>query len=188
MAELAAHPGFWHGRRWGLTASLLGVLLFLALSLSFGIAHRTPDHAIVLLTSEDCRRAFDDWGCRAIVARAQAIHANTAPNFSTRQTCEFAYGPGSCSVLKSGIIELPLFAPTMIAVAVTADSRAVLPLYLGPAGAHDAETEAGRAVYYHGRLIGRLSQPRVGGADTGLLTDRNGEPLTAASVRQLRAP
>lgn len=188
MTELAAHPGFFHGRRWGLTASLLGILVFLAASLSFGIAHRMPDHAVVLLTSEDCRRAFDDWGCRSIVARAQAIHGNTAPNFGARQTCEFAYGPGSCSVLKSGIIELPLFAPTMVAVAVTPDTRAVLPLYFGPANAHDAETEAGRAVYYHGRLIGRLSQPKMGGADTGLLTDRNGEPLTAASVRALRAP
>src|ERR1700751_4998538 len=105
MTELAAQTGFRPRRRWGLTASLLGILVFIAISLSFGIAHRTPDHAIVLLTSEDCRRAFDDWGCRTIVARAQAIHANTAPNFGERQTCEFAYGPGSCSALKSGIIE-----------------------------------------------------------------------------------
>jgi hypothetical protein len=184
MAEILTHPGFRQSGR-GMTVVLGAILAILAVLLAYGIAHRTPVHAVILITSEDCRRVFDDGGCRAIVARAQAIHADTAPNFRDRQTCEFAFGTGSCSALKSGIIELPLFAPSMIAIAVTPDRRDVLPLYFGASGGRDAVTLRGRAVYYHGRLIGSLVRATLGGADTSLLADRSGEPLTANFIRQL---
>jgi hypothetical protein len=185
MAELLVHSRSRLGGH-GVAASLVGILALILVALTLGMTHRPPDHAVVLTTSEDCRRAFDDWGCRAIVARAQAIHVNTAPSFGQRETCEFAFGAGSCTSLKSGIIELPFFAPLMVAIAVTPDRHDVLPLYFGPVAARDAETENGRALFYHGRLIGRLSQAKVGGTDTGLITDLAGESLTADFVRQQR--
>ena len=190
MAEILTHS---HSpsrpKKHGLAGALVLLLAFLFVMLGAGLSRRPADHAIVLVTSEDCLRVFDDWGCRAIVARAQAIHAETAPRFVTRETCEFVYGAGHCAALKSDIITLPLFAPAIVAIVTTPDRRGVLPLYAGPqakgqkAGA--VEAEDGAAVYYHGRPIGRLSLQKFGGADAATITDAAGQSLDADALRTL---
>lgn len=173
-------------KKHGLGVLFGAFLAFMGLALALGIAHRGPAHAIVLVTVDDCRRSFDDAACRAIVERAQSIHADTAPSFERREMCELVYGAGACSVVKIGIIEFNRFAPSISAIAVTRDRDGIVPLYYGRQD--DASGDAargGRAVYYRSAVVGRLMQQKVGGADAPFIADRAGEVLTAEAVRLL---
>jgi uncharacterized protein YgiB involved in biofilm formation len=163
-------------------AVMFGVFLaFMGLALALGIAHRGPAHAIVLVTVDDCRRSFDDTECRAIVERAQSIHADTAPSFERREMCELVYGAGACGVVKIGIIEFNRFAPSITAIAVTRDRDGIVPLYYG----RQDDASGGRAVYYRNAVVGRLMLQKVGGADAPFIADRAGAALTAETVRLL---
>lgn len=175
-----------HPRRHDGIVAIAVLAAVMATLLGLGIAHRPPEAAMVLSTNEDCRRIFDDPTCRDIVERAQAIHATMAPSFSQRETCDLVYGAGGCGPLKSTIIQLPLFAPKMVAIAVTRDRKTILPLYYGPSRARDAMTENGRAVYFHGRLIGRFQVLNLAGADVATITDDSGDPLSEAALRRDR--
>jgi uncharacterized protein YgiB involved in biofilm formation len=169
---------------------LTGVAVAVA-AIALGIAFfpRAPDHAIVLVTVDDCRRSFGDVACHAIVDRAQAIHVATAPSFEQRQTCELIYGAGHCSMLKRGLIELNRFAPTMTAILLTQKRDAIVPLYDGPeAKPGDAAESDGHAVYFRGTLVGRLMEQKIGGADASFVADAKGDPLTADAVRGVHGP
>jgi hypothetical protein len=60
---------------------------------------------------------------------------------------------------------------------VTEKRDAIVPLYAAPESkpgdAHDSD---GQAVYFRGALVGRLMQPKVGGADASFVAGSNGEP------------
>ncbi len=75
-------------------------------SFALVVAHRllaaAPRPAAIFITTEDCRRSFDDAGCRALVERAQSVHADTAPLFQARDVCTFVYGPDVCAALAGG--------------------------------------------------------------------------------------
>lgn len=176
-------------RRWQTAALLGGSLGLVALVVGLWIFGRAPDHAILLVTIDDCTRAFDEAQCRAIVERAQSIHASTAPNFERAETCELLYGTGGCSALKQGLIDLHGFAPTMVAILVTPERDGIVPIYYGSASAADPDAaRPGRPVYYHGALVGRLMQPKIGGAAMSFVADRAGDALTADAVRKLHGP
>jgi hypothetical protein len=165
-----------------------GVLVLVCVAIVAGFLVRRAKPAAVFITTEDCRRSFDDAGCRAIVERAQSVHADTAPLFQTRAVCNFVYGPDVCTTLQEANIELNLFAPRIVAIAVTADGAAILPLYYGPP--HDSNAtsgQAGRPVYFRNRLVGLLSRPSFGGAELPVLTTPTGEPLTETDLRTLAA-
>src|SRR5579862_3902790 len=148
-------------------AEMVGVAIVIAgIAVAIWLSPRAPDHAVVLVTVEDCRRAFSEAACRAIVDRAQAIHAETAPSFEERPTCELIYGAGHCSVLRRELIQLNRFAPTMVAILTTRDRGGIVPLYEAPeAKPGEASAGAGRALYFRGAPVGRLMQAQIGGAD-----------------------
>jgi hypothetical protein len=171
-------------------AEVLGIATVIG-AVALGLAYfpQPSDHAIVLVTVEDCRRAFSEAFCRMIVDRAQAIQAETAPSFEQRALCELSYGAGRCSMLKRELIELNRYAPTMIAILTTRDRAGIVPLYDGPPNPQgDDKDRAGRPVYFRGALIGRLMQAKIGGADAPFVADAKGDPLTAAAVRALHGP
>lgn len=188
MAEISAHhhhhpiirPG-------GGVALFVGSLLFVVMAmLGWGLIERGAGYAEVLVSTEDCRRAFNDEGCRAIVERAQAIHASTAPSFERLDTCEMVYGTGNCAMLKQTVIELHRYAPRIVAIALTSDRDTVVPLYYGGTSAANPDSaQAGRLVYFHGAPVGRLMQPKIGGADAPFITDAVGKPLTVDAIRAL---
>jgi hypothetical protein len=169
----------------------LAVVALALAVLALGIVYlpRTPDHAIVLVTVDDCRRSFGDVACRMIVDRAQAIHVATAPSFEQRQTCELIYGAGHCNMLKRGLIQLDRYAPPMMAILITEKRDGIVPLHDGPGSKPgDAVESDGHAVYFRGALVGRLMQPKIGGAGAPFVAGANGEALTADAVRALHGP
>jgi uncharacterized protein YgiB involved in biofilm formation len=163
-----------------------GILALVCTAAAIGLLLRPSRPATVFITADDCRRSFDDAGCRAVVARAQSLHADTAPLFQAGAVCEFVYGPDMCTTLQEANIELNLYAPKIVAIAVTADAKTVMPLYLGPPRDRNAEPgHAGRPVYFRNRLIGYLSRPSFGGAELPVLTDVAGNPVTESDLRAL---
>ena len=171
-------------------AEFAGIALVLAvIAGAIALSPRARDHAVVLVTVEDCRRAFSEALCRAVVDRAQAIHADTAPSFEERATCELLYGTGHCAMLMRQLIALNRYAPRLIAILTTKDESGIVPLYDGPAAKpSDASSDAGRAVYFRGALVGRLMQPKIGGADAPYVADAEGKALDADAVRALHGP
>ena len=165
----------------------VGVLLLAVLAmLGWGLMQRGAAYAMVLVSVDDCRRAFDDTECRAIVERAQAIHASTAPFFGRRETCELAYGEGGCALLKDTMIALNRYAPAIAAIALTSDRATLVPLYYGkPGDAASDPARAGRMVYFHGSPVGRLMRPKLGGVEAPYIADANGKPLTTDAIRAL---
>lgn len=169
--------------------TLAVILCVIGLIVGFGLLRRNAGFATILATTEDCRRSFDDASCKTIVERAQAIYSTTAPLFVRRDTCEFAYGAGACTPLRQAATELNLFAPRMTAIALTRDQGTILPLYTAPPAAPDPDArQPGQPVFFHGKLVGRLLRPRIGGAELPLLNDPGGEPLSEHEVRALAAP
>jgi hypothetical protein len=163
-----------------------GILVLVCLVVGVGFWLRPSRPATVFITADDCRRSFDDAGCRSIVERAQSIHADTAPLFQAREVCNFVYGPDVCAALQEANIELNLFAPRIVAIAVTADGKATLPLYYGPPHDSNANTgQTGRPVYFRNRLVGYLSRPSFGGAELPVLTTPTGDSFTEADLRAL---
>ena len=165
-----------------------GILVLVCVLIGVGFLLRPSRPATVLITADDCRRSFDDAGCRTIVAQAQSVHANTAPLFQAREVCNFVYGPNVCAPLQEANIELNLYAPRIVAIAVTSDGKSVVPLYFGPP--HDSNANAGqvgRPVYFRNQLVGYLSRPSFGGAELPVLTTQAGEPFTEADLRRLAA-
>jgi len=181
-------PRKFRDRRPGPAIVFACLALLIILATGLAVWRRGAGPAIVMATTEDCRRSFDDAGCRAIVARAQSIHAATAPTFAQRSVCDFVYGAGACAPLKLEMIELTLFAPAIVAIATDLAARDILPLYLGPASAEGGDKAGGaRRVYYRGAAVGWLGRQRVGGAEVPILTDLTGETLTVEAVRKLRS-
>jgi uncharacterized protein YgiB involved in biofilm formation len=173
--------------------SSTGVIAFVAvLGLSFvaiGASvffHRDGDFALVLATSQDCRRAFDEGRCGAIVANAIAIHTSSAPRYGEERVCEMTHGQGACSPVK--LFNATFYAPTVAVVAVARgadgdDTKGMVPLYLEPKARGPQD---GRRVFYHGIAVGVLHQRQFGGAGISQLTDLSGQPLTSDAVRKLR--
>ena len=156
------------------------------ITVAAGLLLRSSRPALVLITTEDCRRSFDDAGCRAIVEQAQSLHADTAPMFQARDICNFVYGPEVCAPLQRANIELHLFAPRIVAIALTRDRRFVLPLYLGrPAEPRADADRNGRPVYFRNHLVGFLARPSFGGAELPVLRTAAGDPITEADLRKL---
>lgn len=169
-------------------ALIVLVFMVLFLGIGFAISKLGTEHALLLVTVDDCRRAFDEPTCRATVERAQAIHADTAPSFEQRQTCELIYGVDQCALLKIGLIELPRYAPKLVAILVTPTRDGIVPLYEGTVsefGAGSDVAQKGRPVYFHGRRVGRLVPLQFGGGDATYIADEKGEAITAAAVRAL---
>lgn len=152
-----------------------------------------PAPARVLVTGEDCLRAFDDATCHGLVDRALALHNRTAPSFAEQATCVFMMGPAACKPVNENGIEIGRYGPPMVAILVGRSLDDLLPLYAGaekrPAGAPaaDGPGSAGQPVYFHGTRVGTLAMIKFGGADLWTVTDARGRPVTAASVARLRA-
>lgn len=165
-----------------------GLLCASVIAIAAGVfVHRDSDFALVLATAQDCRRAFDEDKCGAIVANAIAIHTSSAPRYGEERVCELSHGAGACSPVK--LFNSTFYAPTFAVVAVargTDDAKSMVPLYLAPQskGAHNAQE--GRRVFYHGIAVGVLHQRQFGGAGISQLTDLTGQPLTSDAVRKLR--
>lgn len=185
MTAIAVHHTDRPGR--GVIAVVAALLIVIAAMAAFGFTHRRTAYALVLVTVHDCRRAFDDTQCRAIVERAQAIHAATAPSFADLKTCEMIYGQGGCAELKQSVINLHRFAPKLVAIALTRHHNDIVPVYFGPPGRdHGDAAQGGRLVYFHGAPVGRLMEPEIGGADIPYIDGKDGKPLTAAEIRAVR--
>ncbi len=175
--------------KWRPAALRGGLVLLLGLAIAFLFTHRPPESSLVLVTVEDCRRSFDEATCRSIILRAQAIHADTAPNFEQRSTCELIYGNGNCAALKEGLIDLNRFAPAMVAILLTRTRDGIVPLYFGPPSDDDADpAHTGREVYFHGAPVGKLMEPQLGGAAASFVAERDGAALSADAVRKLHGP
>lgn len=149
------------------------------------LVRRDPDFALVLATAQDCRRAFDEDKCGAIVANAIAVHTSSAPRYGEQRVCELSHGQDACSPVK--VFNATFYAPTVAVVAVARgagdDAKGMVPLYFEPKG---RAAEEGRRVYFHGIAVGVLHQKRFGGAGISQLTDLTGQPLTSDAVRKLR--
>ena len=147
--------------------------------------HRDRDFALVLATTQDCRRAFDEGKCGEIVANAIAIHTSSAPRYGEERVCEMTHGEGACSPVK--LFNATFYAPTVAVVAVARgagdDAKGLVPLYLAP---KSKASQEGRRVFYHGIAVGVLHQRQFGGAGISQLTDLAGQPLTSDAVRKLR--
>jgi hypothetical protein len=173
--------------KWRRAALRGGLLLLLGLAIVLLFTHRPPESSLALVTVEDCRRSFDDATCRSIILRAQAIHADAAPNFAQRSTCELIYGIGKCAALKEGLIDLNRFAPTMVAILLTRTRDGIVPLYFGPPSDDAADpARTGREVYFHGAPVGKLVQ--LGGMAAAFVADSDGAALSADAVRKLHGP
>lgn len=172
-------------------ALVAAIFAFLFLGIGFAVTRLGGEHAILLVSIDDCRRVFDEPQCRAITERAQAIHADTAPSFEQRQTCELIYGVDHCKLLRVGIIELSRFAPIMVAILVTRARDSIVPIYEGPVsefGVGADVAHSGAPVYFHGKPVGRLIPQQLGGADMNYIADTKGEAMSAAAARQLHGP
>ncbi len=170
----------------GVAVVVVAMLFAVMAIVGWGLLHRGGAYAVVLVSIDDCRRAFDDAGCRAIVERAQAVQASTAPSFERLDTCELVFGTGSCAMLKQTVIELNRYAPSIAAIALTSDRDTVLPLYYGKPEEPNADpARVGRPVYFHGAVVGRLMQPKIGGADAPFIAGKDGKPMTADAIRGL---
>ncbi len=172
-------------RSYGVTAFVV-VLGLAVVSIAVGVfVHRDGDFALVLATTQDCRRAFDDAQCGAIVANAIAIHTSSAPRYGEERVCEMTHGQGACSPVK--LFNATFYAPTVAVVAVArgagGDAKSMVPLYLAPKSKAGQE---GRRVFFHGIAVGVLHQRQFGGAGISQLTDLSGQPLTSDAVRKLR--
>jgi len=183
MADIPAHhPLLRPGE--GVLLFVGALLLAVLAVLGWGLLQRGAADAVVLVSVDDCRRAFDDAECRAIVERAQAIQASTAPFFERRETCELVYGEGRCALLKDTVIALNRYAPAIAAIALTSDRAALVPLYYGkPGDAASDPARDGRMVYFRGRAVGRLMRPKLGGTEAPYIVDAHGKPLTADAIR-----
>ena len=168
----------------------LAVVALALAVLALGMVYfpRTQDHAIALVTIDDCMRSFGEVPCHMIVDRAQAIHAETAPSYESTTTCELAYGAGHCTMLKRGLIQLNRYAPSMVAILITRNRNAIVPLYAAPEPRQGDAASKGQVVYFRGAPVGQLMQPKIGGADASYVADDKGEPLTADAVRALHGP
>lgn len=169
--------------------AFVAILVLAVVGIAAGVTwHRDGDYALVVATTQDCRRAFDDATCRAIVDRATAIHAGSAPRFADQRVCELTYGYGGCTTV--AVLNTSFYAPQVAVVALArdagTDAKSMLPLYFGPYDERKAESADGRPVYYHGIAVGLLRQPRIGGASVSMLTDLAGKPLSSDVVRRLR--
>lgn len=159
-----------------------------ALAIYGAVEGLSPEPARVLVTAQDCLRAFDDAACKAIVDRALALHDRTAPSFADRATCALMLGQAACQPVNERGVETGRFGPPMVAILVGRSREDLLPLYYGTDGRAAKEApEKGRAVYFHGKRIGVLALATFGGADLPEVTDADGRPVTAASVSRLRA-
>src|SRR6185295_11180472 len=127
------------------------------------MTRRSTDTALVMATTEDCRRAFSETTCEAILANAIALHAGSAPRYRDRRVCELDFGEGGCTPV--ALLNTTFYAPTVAAVVSTrdmpSDARGLVPLYFEP---HGKARDAGRRVFYRGIAVGFLNQKRVGGA------------------------
>lgn len=146
-----------------------------------------PAPARVLVTAQDCLRAFDDAACKAMVDRALALHDRTAPSFVDRATCVLMLGQAACQPVNDRGVETGRYGPPMVAILVGRSRDDLLPLYYGTEGrtAKDAP-DKGRAVYFHGKRVGILATATFGGADLPEITDADGRPVSAAAVSRLR--
>ena len=173
--------------KWRRAALRGGLLLLLGIAIVALFTHRPPESSLALVTVADCQRSFDDATCRSIILRAQAIHADAAPNFQQRSTCELVYGTGKFAALKEGLVNLNRFAPVMAAILLTRTRDAIVPLYFGPPGDDDADlARTGREVYFHGTPVGKLMQ--FGGIAAAYVADSDGAVLAADAVRKLHGP
>lgn len=164
-----------------------GAAIFVVLGgIVWGVFLRpAADYAMVLATAQDCKRAFSEEQCFAIVANAVAIHTNSAPRYPDRRICEMSHGAGSCGPVK--LLNTTFFAPEVAVVAVArgagTDTKGMLPLYLEP---QNKASENGRKAYYHGIAVAVLQQKKFGGAGISMLKDFAGKPFTSEAVRKLR--
>jgi hypothetical protein len=173
--------------KWRRAALRGGLLLLLGVAIVLLFLHRPPESSLALVTVADCERSFDDATCRSIILRAQAIHADAAPSFAQRSTCELVYGTGKCAALKEGMIDLNRFAPIMAAILLTRSRDGIVPLYFGPPGDDDADAaRTGRVVYFHGAAVGKLIQ--LGSIAAAYVADGDGAALSADAVRKLHGP
>jgi uncharacterized protein YgiB involved in biofilm formation len=151
------------------------------------IFHRGPDGALVLATSSDCLRVFDQNTCGAIVSKALKIHGQSAPRFATASLCELNFGEGRCKPSVDDAAPLSFYVPEIAAILATRDDRkvvtAIVPVYAGKdqRGAPDGST----AIYYHGNAVGTLQSKRFGGAEISIALDPSGQSLTGETVRAL---
>ena len=140
----------------------------------------------MLATTDDCRRVFDDAGCRSIVARAQVIYAETAPRFPLEEACESVYGVGTCAALRDININLNFFAPALAVIATDRAAQNILPLYFGPRTAASETSRHGERVYYRHGAVGEFLLQNVGGAALPVLCDLAGNTMTAEAIKALR--
>jgi hypothetical protein len=165
------------------------ILVIAFVGITVGVTwHRDSDYALVMATTQDCRRAFDDATCRTIADRAREIHAGSAPRYTDERVCEMTYGAGGC--VPVAVLNASFYAPQMAAVAMARDSggdaKSIVPLHFGPLDVLEAQRMDGRRVYYHGLAVGVLRQPRIGGAGVSMLIDLSGKPVTSDAVKRLR--
>jgi hypothetical protein len=170
--------------RW-IAGSVVGAAL--AGACIFGVIRSwAPAPARVLVTGDDCLRAFDAAACKALVDRALALHNRTAPGFTDRALCVLAQGEAMCKPINDGGVETARFAPPMVAVLVGRTPEEVLPLYFGPDKPTADKLQSARPVYFHGAKVGTLALLSFAGADLPVVEDASGEPISVAAVARLR--
>ena len=163
----------------------LCILATAALAVYAAVRGLAPAPARVLVTAQDCLRAYDEPQCKAMVDKALSLHDSTAPSFTERSTCVLMLGDAACRPVNEGGVETARFGPPLVAILVGRSTDDLLPLYYG-ADDRRAPT-GGRSVYFHGHYIGSLTSSSFGGADLPQVIGSDGQPITAAAVGRLRA-
>lgn len=179
-------PTFW--QRYGMAAFGGALAFVVVLVIGAALLRQPPDAALVLATTGDCLRVYDDAVCGDIVAEADAIHARTAPRFTDRRLCLMTFGDG-CSRLAGPTGATAIFVPQIAAILMSRakgdERRTLLPLYLGMPRANET-VETGRRVFYRGMAVGKFYQNRFGGAQLSRVNDSSGKPVTSSAVQRLR--
>ncbi len=179
-------PSFW--QRHGMAVFGGALALVVVLVVAGALWRRPSDAALVLATSGDCLRVFDDDACADIVAKADAIHARTAPRFPERRLCAMMFGEG-CTRAASTTGATATYVPEIAVILMTRakgdEPPTLLPLYLGTPRANET-VETGRRVFYRGIAVGQFYQNRFGGAQLSRVNNASGGPLSSADVRRLR--
>ncbi|MBP6012498.1 MAG: DUF1190 domain-containing protein [Alphaproteobacteria bacterium] len=177
---------FW--QRYGM-AVFGGVLALIAVFVvASALLRRPSDAALVLATSGDCLRVFDNDACADIVAKADDIHTRTAPRFPERHFCTMMFGDGctrAAGPTGAAATYVPEIAVILMTRAKDDEPPALLPLYLGMPRANET-VETGRRVFYRGIAVGQFYQNRFGGAQLSRVNNASGQPLTSADVQRLR--
>jgi uncharacterized protein YgiB involved in biofilm formation len=161
-------------------------------TLAIGLALLTKDEgkpALVMVTPQDCLRAFNAETCTALVEAALDVHYKHAPRFMSEEQCQLSYRDDPCMRVEAFTNGPATYVPPLVAIVTTRegtrDTKLLLPVYEKPGQSADLATKAA-SVYFSGKHVGHLTRVRFGGAGISRLTTASGTSVTEDDISNLR--